>query len=114
MIQTTTARASTRAWVGDALAVEGPADLRRAGNVVWEGPADEVPQRPRDAADEGGEQHEGTETLGDAGEAGHGLPPCSAVAVPVPETVMWSIPAKERIWVGWLMVTVTVTCSPFT
>jgi hypothetical protein len=41
--------------VGDALAVKGPADLRRAGNVVWERPADEVPQRPRDAADEQGE-----------------------------------------------------------
>jgi hypothetical protein len=29
--------------VGDALAIEGSADLRRAGNVVWEGPSDEVP-----------------------------------------------------------------------
>ncbi len=24
------------------------------------------------------------------------------------------MPASERIWVGWLMVTVTVTCSPLT
>ena len=24
------------------------------------------------------------------------------------------MPARERIWVGWVMVTVTVTCSPFT
>jgi hypothetical protein len=29
--------------VGDALAVEGAADLGGGGNVVWKGPADEVP-----------------------------------------------------------------------
>jgi hypothetical protein len=41
--------------IGDALAVEGSADLRRVGNVVREGPADEVPKRPGDGADEDGE-----------------------------------------------------------
>ena len=112
--QTTTARASTRVLVGDALAVEGAADLGGAGNVVREGPADEVPQRPGDAGDQGGEQDEGGEALDDPNDAGHGSSPCSAVAVPVPVTVRWSIPARERIWVGWLMVTVTVTCSPLT
>jgi hypothetical protein len=100
--------------VGDALAVEGAADLVGAGNVVWEGPAHEVPERPGDAGDQGGEQHESGEALDDPDKAGHGLAPCSAVAVPVPVTVRWSIPARERIWVGWLMVTVTVTCSPLT
>ena len=54
----------------DALAVEGPADLRGGGNVVREGPADEVPQRPRDAADQDGEQHEGAEAFDDAGDVG--------------------------------------------
>ncbi len=98
----------------DALAVEGAADLGGARHVVRERPADEVPQRPGDPAHEGGEQHQGAEPLGDANEPAHGAPPCSAVAVPVPLTVRWSMPATERIWVGWLMVTVTVTCSPLT
>ena len=54
---------------GDAVVVEGPADLGGGGHVVREGPADEVPQRPRDASDERDQERQGAETLGDAGEA---------------------------------------------
>ena len=74
--------------VGDAVAVEGATDLAGGGDVVREGPADEVPQRPRDAGDQDGQERQGGETLEDASDPGHGtaLLPCSAVAVPVPVT----------------------------
>ena len=73
VIQTTTARASTRAWSGMPWRLRARPTCDGAGNVVWEGPADEVPQRPGDADDQDDEQHEGSEALDDVDEAGHGL-----------------------------------------
>ena len=56
---------------GDALAVEGPADLAGGGKVVRERPADEVPQRPGHAGHQADEHAEGGEPFDETGEAGH-------------------------------------------
>jgi hypothetical protein len=101
--------------IGDALLVQGVAYLSRGGQVVWEGPADEMPQRPGDPNHEAGEETKGADTLEQPTEARHPAAPfCSAVAVPVPVTVRWLIPAMLNICIGWVIETVTVTWSPFT
>jgi hypothetical protein len=43
--------------IGDALLVEGVAHLSGRGQVVWERPANEVPERPRDPGGEGSEEN---------------------------------------------------------
>ena len=60
--QTTTARASTRVWSGMPWRLRARPTSAALRDVVREGPADEVPQRPRDAGDEGDEETEGAET----------------------------------------------------
>ena len=98
---------------GDALTVEGAAELCGRGEVVWQRPADEVPERPGGPGDEADKHGEGGDPLEEVDDLGHGLA-CSAVAVPDPLTVRWSMPTRESSWAGWLMVTVTVTWSPST
>jgi hypothetical protein len=48
--------------VGNALLVEGAADLARGRDMMRKGPANEVPQGPRDSDDQCEEEHEGTHT----------------------------------------------------
>jgi hypothetical protein len=55
----------------DPVAVERVADLCCGGDVVREGPADVVPQRPGDAGHEGGEEDERPEPFGEVFEPGH-------------------------------------------
>src|ERR1017187_3678064 len=81
---------------------------------MGQGPANEVPQGPRDAEHNGAQNNERPHAFGEADQADHGAFPCSAVAVPVPVTVRWSIPAMSRICVAWVIDTLTVTTSPFT
>ena len=87
--------------VRDSLVIEHPTDLGRRGHVVRKGPADEMPERPRDGPDDDDEEYESAEAFDDSrASAPHGVLPCSAVALPVPVTVTWSMPASERICMG--------------
>ena len=79
---------------GNALTVERPAHLGGRGDVVRKGPADEVPERPGHPDYQAGEQGERSETFDQLRDLGHGFA-CSAVAVPLPDTVRWSIPERE-------------------
>lgn len=67
----------------------------------------------RDATDAGDEKGE-SRPLCDPDSAGHfpgPVTPCSATALPWPVTVRMAILARPRIWIGWMIDTLTSTPS---